>query len=187
MKTSFTLISKEIAYILRHCPQERGITLDAGGWADVKSLLSSLNASGHSIDETGLEQLVKDDAKQRYAFNEDHTKIRASQGHSFPVDLGLTPVTPPEYLYHGTALRFLDSIRQTGLEKRSRQHVHLSPDEETATKVGIRHGKPIILRILTGKMTADGFVFYRSVNGVWLTDSVPVQYIELPEVPDKNC
>lgn len=181
MKKNFHSISKEMAYILRHHPEERGIRLDAEGWADVEALLDSLNANGYAIDRTGLEQLVKENDKQRFAFSTDHTKIRASQGHSFPVDLDLEPVTPPEVLFHGTAARFLDSIRQTGLEKRKRQYVHLSPNEETAVKVGVRHGKPVVLRVLTGKMTADGFVFYRSANGVWLTDSVPVSYLEFPD------
>ena len=181
MKNSFHSISKEMAYILRHHPEERGITLDAKGWADVEALLNSLHASGCAIDRAGLEQLVKENDKQRFAFSADRTKIRASQGHSFPVELDLEPVTPPEVLFHGTAARFLDSIRQTGLEKRKRQYVHLSPNVETAVKVGVRHGKPVILRVLASKMTADGFVFYRSANGVWLTESVPVSYLEFPD------
>jgi len=123
---------------------------------------------------------VAQNDKQRFAFSADHSKIRANQGHSLPIDLGLEPLAPPELLFHGTATRFLASIKQQGLISRGRQYVHLSPDEPTAIKVGQRHGQPIVLTIQAGRMYADGLTFYRSVNGVWLTDKVSVAYIVFP-------
>ena len=172
-----TRTSKFISLVLRHQPDAAGITLDAHGWADVKKLLRGMTAAGHPADTALLEEIVRTDEKQRYSFNEDHTKIRANQGHSVAVDLELKPVAPPEFLWHGTASRFLGSIMQEGLKPMSRQYVHLSPDAETARKVGLRHGKPVILQISAGEMAQEGFRFYRAENGVWLTDTVPVRYI----------
>ena len=178
--------SKFLSLVLRHQPDAAGITVDVHGWADVDALLRGMNAAGQHCDAEMLAEIVASDEKQRYSFNADHTKIRANQGHSFPVDLELAPVMPPEVLWHGTATRFLDSIMQTGLKPMSRQYVHLSPDAETAYKVGIRHGKPVILRIEAQKMAAAGFVFYRAENGVWLTDAVPPEYIGITEYDAKG-
>jgi putative RNA 2'-phosphotransferase len=125
-------------------------------------------------------RVVESNDKKRFAFSPDGSSIRASQGHSVEVDLGLAPVAPPERLFHGTATRFLDAIRAEGLRPQSRRHVHLSPDEETAVKVGQRHGKPAVLLVHAGAMHRDGHVFYRSENGVWLTTVVPVGYLKIP-------
>lgn len=178
MKTTIKQ-SKFLSLILRHQPETIGLTLDEAGWASVAELLEKLAEHNHHMTMEELEQVVITNDKQRFSFNEDKTHIRANQGHSLKtLDLGLHSIEPPETLYHGTAERFLDSILQTGLEKRSRQHVHLSADVETAHKVGIRHGKPIILQVAAGQMQRDGLIFYRSDNGVWLTDHVPVTYLE---------
>ncbi|MDD5393649.1 MAG: RNA 2'-phosphotransferase [Thiothrix sp.] len=178
---STTKQSKFLSLILRHEPDKIGLTLDEAGWASVPELLAQLAAHGRGMSMEELEHVVTTNDKQRFSFNEDKIRIRANQGHSLKtLDLGLQPIEPPEILYHGTAERFLDSILQTGLEKRSRQHVHLSADEETAYKVGIRHGKPIILKVAAGQMQRDGFNFYRSDNGVWLTDHVPTLYLQAP-------
>lgn len=126
-----------------------------------------------------IEKIVKEDKKGRYSFNDDKTMIRANQGHSVKVDVELKEKTPPEILYHGTGEKYIESILKTGLEKRSRLYVHLSSDVDTAKNVGARHGKPIILKIKTKEMTDDGFKFYLSENGVWLTDNVPTKYIEV--------
>lgn len=174
-----THTSKFLSLVLRHQPDAAGITLDAHGWADVSELLRGMTNAGQPIDTDLLEEIVRTDEKQRYSFSADHTKIRANQGHSVAVDLELQPVTPPDVLWHGTASRFLESIMAEGLKPMSRQYVHLSPDIETAKKVGIRHGKPVILQIDTKRMHADGFAFYRAENGVWLTGSVPVRYISI--------
>lgn len=176
-----THTSKFISLVLRHQPDAAGIMLDPHGWADVEKLLRGMAAAGYETDMALLEEIVRTDEKQRYAFSEDHTKIRANQGHSVAVDLEFQPVTPPDTLWHGTASRFLDSIMQDGLKPMSRQYVHLSPDIETAKKVGIRHGKPVILQIDTKQMHADGFRFYRAENGVWLTEAVPAAYIKVIE------
>lgn len=169
---------KFLSLILRHQPDVAGITLDPNGWADVDVLLAGMRRKGHSIDMAILEEIVETNDKKRYYFNEDKTKIRANQGHSIQVDVELKEAEPPEYLYHGTADRFVDVIMKTGLQKRSRNHVHLSKDRETAVNVGGRHGKPMVLRILAQTMRRDGYVFYLSENGVWLVDEVPVSYIE---------
>ena len=170
-------ISKFLSLILRHQPEVIGITLDENGWTDVDELIAKMNANGHRISFDDLEEVVETDDKQRYSFSDDGNKIRASQGHSVNISLGLDPQEPPAYLYHGTVSKFLDSIRKEGLQRMSRQHLHLSRDRETAVKVGSRRGAPVILNISSGEMHRDGFLFYLSDNGVWLTDHVPAKYI----------
>lgn len=174
----YTYVSRLLCLILRHKPEEIGITLDEYGWANVEELVKRVSKKyKFSIDI--LEDIVRTDEKQRYSFNDDHTLIRANQGHSIPVDVELEAVEPPEYLYHGTAVKYVDSIRETGLIPKSRLYVHLSGDVETANNVGNRHGKPFIYRVCSGKMHRDGFIFYKSKNGVWLTKHVPVEYLEV--------
>lgn len=172
-------LSVFISLILRHKPDVAGIQLDEHGWANVDELINGINNTGRNIDINILEEIVTTDNKQRYSFNDDKTLIRANQGHSIPVDVELEEKQPPEYLYHGTADRFLDSITTEGLKPMSRLYVHLSSDEETALKVGKRHGKPVVLRIKSEEMYNDGIKFYLSQNGVWLTKYVDVKYIEI--------
>ncbi|MBR0105312.1 MAG: RNA 2'-phosphotransferase [Firmicutes bacterium] len=173
-------ISKFISLILRHKPWVIGINLDEHGWADVSELIAGINKR-YPLDMARLEQIVAEDEKQRYSFNEDKTLIRANQGHSIPVDVELEEVVPPEILYHGTGGKNVKSIDREGLLPMSRLYVHLSGDAETARKVGQRHGKPVIYEVLSGKMHNDGYVFYRSVNGVWLTKAVGPQYLKKTE------
>ena len=172
---------KFISRVLRHSPQTIGIELDKNGWADVAELIAGLNRKGHSIDMAGLEDIVATNNKKRYSFNEDKTKIRANQGHSVDVDLELKAAVPPDVLFHGTADRFIEGIKENGLQKQNRNHVHLSADWETAESVGKRHGRPVVLVIEAGKMRKDGYVFYLSENGVWLTGEVPSGYIRFEE------
>ncbi len=174
-------ISRFISLVLRHKPQVIGLTLDASGWAPVDELISGALRAKVPLTLDLLRQIVAEDDKQRYTFSEDGLRIRASQGHSISVALGLEPVTPPDRLYHGTAQRFLNSIRQQGLIAKGRQYVHLSVDEATAVKVGRRHGEPIVLVVKADRMQRDGFKFYRSANGVWLIDRVPVEYLEIKD------
>lgn len=171
-------LSVFLSLVLRHEPKAAGITLDEHGWADVEELLAGLNGAGRKIDRAVLEEIVRTDKKQRYRFNEDKTRIRANQGHSIPVDVELKEQEPPEFLYHGTAVRFLADIEKEGLKPMSRLYVHLSKDRETAVKVGRRHGEPVVLRIRSKAMYRDGSRFYQSENGVWLTKQVGSQYIE---------
>ena len=160
-----TRISKYISLILRHKPEVIRTQLDAHGWADVNALPAGIGKK-YPINRDILEEIVRSDSKQRYAFNEDRTLIRANQGHSIQVDVGLTVTEPPETLYHGTAQRFTASIEAQGLLPQSRLYVHLSPDQETAEKVGRRHGKPVIYLVDAGHMHRDGYLFYLSANGV---------------------
>ena len=169
--------SKYISLILRHKPDVIGITLDEHGWANVDELIAGVSKT-HPLNMSMLEQIVAEDEKQRYSFNEDKTLIRANQGHSIPVDVELEEKEPPEILFHGTGEKYVDSISKEGLIPKSRLYVHLSADEETAVKVGQRHGKPVVFKVKSGEMHRDGFKFYCSVNGVWLTKSVPVEYLE---------
>lgn len=170
-------ISKFLSLILRHQPETIGLKLDENGWADVEELrVKSAQKRVHfSVEE--LDEVVETNNKKRFAFNDDKTKIRASQGHSIDINLALEAIQPPEFLYHGTAEANISSILEKGIEKRTRQHVHLSADKETATKVGMRHGKPTILTIRTGKMHEDGLSFFQSANGVWLTEFIDPKYI----------
>ncbi len=171
-------ISRFLSLILRHKPEEIGIRLDAHGWVEVKTLLQALQKHGRTIDRQKLEEIVAENNKQRFAFDETGTRIRANQGHSVAIDLDLPASVPPDYLFHGTAESFISSIQKTGLQKQTRQHVHLSTNRDTATQVGSRHGKPCILVVRAGKMQEAGFQFYISDNGVWLTDHVPVEFID---------
>ncbi|HIS33246.1 MAG TPA: RNA 2'-phosphotransferase [Candidatus Limivivens intestinipullorum] len=174
---SYEKVSKYMSLILRHHPETIGISLDEHGWADVEELIAGI-ARTNEFSREILEEIVRTDAKQRYAFNADKTKIRASQGHSIPVDLELKAVEPPEMLWHGTAEKYVASIEQTGLRPGSRRYVHLSRDRETARTVGSRHGRPVIYRVKSGEMYRKGFRFYCSENGVWLTILVPPEYLQ---------
>ena len=157
------------------------MTLDAQGWADVDELLQKANRHGVALTRSLLNDIVAQDDKQRYTFNIDGTRLRANQGHSIKVDLGLEPIAPPEHLYHGTATHFLASIQQHGLLRGKRGYVHLSLDEETARKVGARHGEAVVLVVNAGEMHAAGLRFHRSANGVWLIDHVPPAYLTIPD------
>lgn len=172
-------LGKFISLILRHKPEIIGISLDPHGWADVSELIDGINKSGHEIDFETLERIVRENNKKRYSFNADKTKIRANQGHSINVNVELKKVIPPEVLYHGTAERFLDSIKEKGILKMSRQYVHLSKNKETAVDVGKRHGKPIVLVIHTKPMIKDGFEFYLSENRVYMCKYIPWKYVSL--------
>lgn len=180
MDQSLARTSKFLSLVLRHRPEHIGIALDSAGWVDVDELLAAAGRSGFALDRATLERVVADNDKRRFAFSDDGARIRASQGHSVAVELGLEPQAPPDVLFHGTATRFLDSIRREGLSPGSRTHVHLSEDEATAVEVGRRHGKPAVLRIDAGGMHRDGHAFVRSENGVWLTPAVPAGYIRSP-------
>lgn len=177
LNMSLTEISKFMSLILRHKPQVIGIELDEHGWADVEELIAGINKS-RPFNMEMLEEIVKTDNKQRYSFNEDKRLIRANQGHSIPVDVELQECVPPEYLWHGTGMKYVESIDKEGLIPKSRLYVHLSKDFETAKAVGQRHGKPVVYRVLSADMQKDGYIFYLSKNGVWLTKKVPVQYLE---------
>lgn len=174
---SLDSISKYMSLILRHKPETIGITLDQHGWADVEKLIKGIQKTRY-LDRQMLEEIVRTDTKQRYSFNADQTKIRANQGHSIPVDVELEEQMPPDWLWHGTAEKYTSSIEKQGLLAKTRLYVHLSVDRQTALAVGKRHGKPVIYRINSKKMKEDGYRFYCSVNGVWLTKRVPLNYLE---------
>lgn len=171
-------ISKYLSKHLRHQPERLQLTLQPGGWVEVKDLLAACARFRFPITQEELEEVVSRNDKQRFSFDETGQKIRANQGHSTEVDLQLTPIEPPELLYHGTGANSVEAILRTGLIKMSRHHVHLSPDTETARRVGMRHGKPAIFIVKAQEMRKAGFLFYCSANGVWLVDSVPVQFLE---------
>lgn len=171
-----TRTSRYISLILRHKPEVAGIALDEHGWANVDELIAGVSKT-HPLTMELLEEIVRTDEKQRYSFNEDRTLIRANQGHSIPVDVELERLEPPEVLYHGTGRKYVPSIDCQGLLPKSRLYVHLSADEDTALKVGRRHGEPVIYMVQAGRMSANGYAFYRSANGVWLTKKVPTEYL----------
>jgi putative RNA 2'-phosphotransferase len=181
MKKELISISKFLSLVLRHEPQTIGIALDEEGWVDVVDLLTACQQHGNSISRPQLDEVVATNEKKRFSFSADGRWIRANQGHSVQVDLGLVPREPPEWLYHGTVDDFLDSIRQKGLVRGNRHHVHLSADRETAACIGQRRGRPVILVIEAGRMFRDGHPFYQSENGVWLTDAVPPDYLQFPK------
>jgi putative RNA 2'-phosphotransferase len=178
MDRRLVTVSKFLAKHLRHAPEALGLTLRPGGWVAVDDLLAASERAGFVITYDELIECVETNDKQRFSFDDGGDLIRANQGHSVEVDLQLEEKEPPEVLYHGTVERFLSSILTEGLKKGKRHHVHLSKDVDTARKVGARRGKPIIVRVSAGKMHGAGFKFYVSANGVWLTDTVPVAFLE---------
>lgn len=171
-------VSRYLSKHLRHEPERIGLTLDSAGWVSVDDLLAALAKHQMSLTREELNEVVTLNDKQRFAFDETGTMIRASQGHTVEVDLELEPIQPPDTLFHGTGVGSLTAILETGLSRMDRHHVHLSPDMETAVKVGQRHGRPVVLLVDTKRMAADGFTFYRSANGVWLVDHVPPEYLK---------
>lgn len=174
-----TQISKFLSLVLRHKPETIGLRLDECGWVYTQELIEKINSQGFNLTPELLRNIVDTNNKKRFAFNEDQTKIRASQGHSIEVELNLKPVAPPAVLFHGTAEKNVEPILATGIKKGQRQHVHLSATKDTATAVGQRHGKPRLFIIDAAAMHATGFQFYLSDNQVWLTDEVPVDFIKL--------
>ena len=172
-------LSKFLSLILRHKPETVGISLDEHGWADVGELLEGIRKTGRIIDLPTLERIVEENDKQRFSLSTDRKRIRANQGHSVQVDVELEQKEPPEVLYHGTVEKNRESIEEKGLLRGTRLYVHLSGDVETARKVGQRHGKPVIYIVDASAMHAAGYIFYRSVNGVWLTKAVPEEYLSV--------
>ncbi len=173
-------VSKFLSFVLRHKPDAVNLKLDAQGWAEIAVLIEKASSKIPLTVEL-IKQVIATNDKQRFSLSEDGQRIRADQGHSIKVDLDLTPKTPPPILYHGTATRFLSSILEKGLQPGQRHHVHLSTDVETATAVGQRYGKPIVLQISAENMYQQGFSFYLSENNVWLTDSVPTNFLSVLE------
>lgn len=176
-------LGRFLSLVLRHEPSAAYLQLDANGWADVAELLDGCRRAHKPLSMEELEKIVRDNDKQRYCFNADHTKIRANQGHSIPVDVELQAKIPPDILYHGTASRFLDGIRAQGITTRTRQYVHLTTDLDTAVKVGSRHGKCVILVVDAAAMVRDGHTFFLSQNGVWLCKYVAWCYVREIQYP----
>jgi putative RNA 2'-phosphotransferase len=174
-------LSKFLSFVLRHKPDAISLTLGPEGWVNIDELIGKADAAGTRFDRNDLLHVVATSDKKRFSVSEDGLRIRAAQGHSVPVELGLLPQKPPAVLYHGTATRFLDSIRLHGLKPQARQQVHLSIDEATAQRVGQRHGKPIVLKVDAGEMHVAGIQFYRADNGVWLTNEVPPKFLRIDE------
>ena len=167
-----------MSLVLRHKPEEIDLQLDENGWVSVEDLIVKMNDKGIIVDHDTINNVVETNDKKRFAFNEDKTMIRANQGHSINIELNLPEAIPPDILYHGTTVKYLDDIFKDGLKRQSRQHVHLSVTIETARSVGSRHGKPVILIIRSKEMYSEGYKFYLSENKVWLTDTVPVEYLK---------
>lgn len=176
--------SKFLSLVLRHKPEEIGLQLDKHGWVRVDDLLRKLKKANRKLSRDELAQLVESNDKKRFTLSDDGQRIRAAQGHSIDVDLGLEPQRPPDELYHGTASANLDAIFSEGLTPGRRKQVHLSLDPDTAERVGQRHGKPVVLRVEAQRMYENGFDFFRADNGVWLTDKVPATYLGFGRVAE---
>ena len=171
-------LSKFLSLILRHKPETIQLTLDENGWAQVDELITKAKDNNVPLTLENLKRIVETNDKKRFVFSEDGKRIRASQGHSLQVDLQLKEAVPPHQLFHGTALKNLDSIKKEGLLKGQRHHVHLSADRQTAQRVGARYGKPGVIRVNAAAMHQDHFLFFQSENGVWLTEAVPSRYLD---------
>lgn len=177
MRRELVQYSKFLSLVLRHDPASVGVKLDAAGWVNFDKLLAAMKRKRTEITREIIVEVVETNEKQRFAFSPDMSKIRASQGHSIGVELGLKPAEPPEFLFHGTTWKNIPSIRKEGLLRGKRDHVHLSADEATATNVGARHGKPVILTVEARRLVVEGHAIYLSDNGVWLTSHVPAEFI----------
>ncbi|MBQ2956275.1 MAG: RNA 2'-phosphotransferase [Clostridia bacterium] len=171
-------LSRCLCYILRHNPSSAGVRVNEHGWAVIDELISRVSAQGWEIDRERLERIVREDDKTRYSFSSDGTMIRCNHGHSITVDLELSATQPPEVLLHGTGDVFVEAIRREGLISGARMYVHLTEDRKVAMSVGGRHGKPVVFRVRSGEMARDGYEFFRSASGVWLTWAVPPKYLE---------
>lgn len=175
-------LSKFLSLILRHEPTKFGVVLDSGGWTPIDVLIERIRASGFpDLDRARLDAVVENNNKKRFTVSDDGLRVRAAQGHSVEVDLGLMPSQPPVVLYHGTAVTNLESIKNKGLLPGKRQHVHLSSDRDTAVSVGTRYGKPIVLSVAAGRMFEDGIQLFQAENGVWLTDRVATKYLDVDQ------
>lgn len=180
--------SKYLSYILRHAPSAANVELDSNGYVAVDKLIDGIKQTGRHIDRAELEEIIAADSKRRFSFNDDHTKIRANYGHSVAVNLQLQAIAPPAVLYHGTAKKFLERIAAEGIKKQSRNFVHLSNNPQAALAVGARHGQADVLNVFAQEMYADGFSFYLSESGVWLTEFVPPQYVfQMDEAISCGC
>ena len=183
-RTLLTKTSKFLSFVLRHDPQAIGLTLDSEGWADLETLIAAATKHGHTLDRTLIFQVVSTCEKKRFSLSSDGISIRAAQGHSTSsVAIEFAEKLPPHVLYHGTAQRFMESILKEGLKPGARQYVHLSEDMGTATSVGSRYGSPVVLAVAAQAMHAQGLKFFQAENGVWLTPSVPVEFITVPAAP----
>jgi len=173
-----TEISKFLSYVLRHQPDSIGLTLDGEGWADLDALMAGAAKAGRKLDRSAILSVVETSDKKRFTLSADGLRIRAAQGHSTKtVAISHDEKTPPLTLYHGTATRFMESIRRQGLVAGKRHHVHLSADPQTAIKVGQRYGQPQLLTIAAAQMFQAGYKFFQAENGVWLTASVPIEFL----------
>lgn len=177
METNLVKISKYLSYLLRHKPEAIALELDTEGWANISELIGK--TTDFELNKEILEIVVETNDKQRFSISDDGKKIRANQGHSIPVDLNLAPIVPPQFLWHGTAKRFLGSIMDIGLVKKQRHHVHLTELRAVARAVGNRYGKSIILKVSAQEMSANGYEFFKSLNNVWLVDRVPPEFIQI--------
>jgi putative RNA 2'-phosphotransferase len=177
MPINDTRLSKFLSLVLRHQPDAIGLVLDSQGWASIDELITKANAAGTRFGRDDLLRIVAESDKKRFSLSPEADRIRAAQGHSVSVELGLAAQEPPSVLYHGTATRFVEAILSQGLKPQARQQVHLSSDEATAQRVGQRHGEPHVFKVDAGGMHAKGFKFFRADNGVWLTDRVPAEFL----------
>ena len=177
MSKSQSRLSRTLSLVLRHDPGVIGLILDGHGWARIDELLDCLNRKGKRVDRDLLEKIVAESDKQRFRISKDGKRLRANQGHSILIELNFEEKDPPQWLYHGTASRFMNAIEREGLQKQSRHHVQLSGDKDTARKAGARHGKPVVLEVAAQLMVSHGHQFFQSENGVWLVDEVPPDYL----------
>ena len=187
MQSNPVQLSKFPSFVLRHKPDAIGLTLDLQGWTSIDELIAKSDATGTRFNRADLLHVVETSDKKRFSLSEDGQRIRAAQGHSVAVELGLSPQEPPSILYHGTAMRFIDSILSDGLKPQSRQQVHLSADEATAHRVGQRHGKSTILKVEALRMHSEGFKFFLADNGVWLIDQVPPEFMTIVTEDQENA
>jgi len=172
-------LSKFLSYVLRHHPQEIGLSVDENGWASVDELIQKAGADGKNLSREKLHTIIDHGEKQRFILTDDEQFIRAGYGHSIDVDLQLHPQEPPEILYHGTAQKNVEAILAGGLHAGNRNFVHLSAREADAKQVGSRHGTPVILEIRAAAMSDGGYEFYQSESepDIWLTERVPAEFV----------
>lgn len=169
MITDLKKVSIYLSLVLKYKPEYAGVTLDEYGWTNVSDLIQGVSKK-YPIDIDILEEIVYTDNRQRYQFNHNHTRIRATR-RTLNSKTDLVRSKPPENLYFVASKKQIDAIDRDGLMPKESRYVRLT-DNIKPNKTAFAY------RISSGLMHNASFIFYRSNNGDWLTERIPRGFIE---------
>lgn len=172
-------LSRFLSFLLRHHPANYPLRFDRQGFVSWPELVAVVQERFPDIQEEEIRGVIDGSEKRRFEIRGD--RVRATYGHSFPVDLGLESVAPPPRLYHGTARDLAETILREGLKPRGRQHVHLSASLQEALAVGQRRDpSPAVIVVDAEAAHAGGVLFYQS-GPLYLAKEVPAKFLSLVE------